>query len=91
MDKFTKNDKANEETTTLADMPVGSSGKILKIIPHSRGEKRFADIGIVPGTELAIQSRAPFGGLIRVKVMQTSITIHSLDAKNILLEKDCAL
>lgn len=91
MDKFTKNDKANEETTTLADMPVGSSGKILKIIPHSRGEKRFADIGLVPGTELAIQSRAPFGGLIRVKVMQTSITIHSLDAKNILLEKDCAL
>lgn len=91
MDKFTKNDKANEETTTLADMPVGSSGKILKIIPHSRGEKRFADIGIVPGATLAIQSRAPFGGLIRVKVMQTSITIHSLDAKNILLEKDCAL
>lgn len=91
MDKFTKNDKANEETTTLADMPVGSSGKILKIIPHSRGEKRFADVGLIPGTELAIQSRAPFGGLIRVKVMQTSITIHSLDAKNILLEKDCAL
>lgn len=91
MDKFTKNDKANEETTTLADMPVGSSGKILKIIPHSRGEKKFADIGLVPGIELAIQSRAPFGGLIRVKVMQTSITIHSLDAKNILLEKDCAL
>lgn len=91
MDKFTKNDKANEETTTLADMPVGTSGKILKIIPHSRGEKKFADVGLVPGTELAIQSRAPFGGLIRVKVMQTSITIHSLDAKNILLEKDCAL
>lgn len=91
MDKFTKNDKANEETTTLADMPVGSSGKILKIIPHSRGEKKFADVGLVPGATLAIQSRAPFGGLIRVKVMQTSITIHSLDAKNILLEKDCAL
>ena len=91
MDKFTKNDKANEETTTLADMPVGSSGKILKIIPHSRGEKKIADVGLIPGTELAIQSRAPFGGLIRVKVMQTSITIHSLDAKNILLEKDCAL
>ena len=91
MDKLTKNDKANEETTTLADMPVGSSGKILKILPPSRGEKKFADVGLIPGTELAIQSRAPFGGLIRVKVMQTSITIHSLDAKNILLEKDCAL
>ena len=91
MDKFTKNDKANEETTTLADMPVGSSGKILKIIPHSRGEKKFADVGLIPGTELTIQTSAPFDSLIRVKVMQTSITIHSLDAKNILLEKDCAL
>lgn len=90
MDKFTKNDKANEETTTLADMPVGSSGKILKIIPHSRGEKKFADVGLIPGTELAIQSRAPFGGLIRVKVMQTSITIHSLDAKNIILYRGSA-
>lgn len=59
MDNLTKNDKANEETTTLADMPVGSSGKILKIIPHSRGEKKFADVGLIPGTELAIQSRAP--------------------------------
>ena len=91
MDKLTKNGKASEETTTLADMPVGSSGKILKIIPHSRGEKKFADIGLVPGAALAMQAHAPFGGLIRIKVMQTSIAIHSLDAKNILLEKDCAL
>ena len=49
MDNLTKNDKANEETTTLADMPVGSSGKILKIIPHSRGEKKFADVGLISG------------------------------------------
>lgn len=91
MNKLTKSDKESEHSTTLADLPVGSCATILKIIPHSRGEKKFADVGLIPGTELAIQSRAPFGGLIRVKVMQTSITIHSLDAKNILLEKDCAL
>ena len=91
MNKLTKSDKESEHSTTLADLPVGSCATIFKIIPNFRGEKKFADIGLVPGTELAIQSRAPFGGLIRVKVMQTSITIHSLDAKNILLEKDCAL
>lgn len=91
MNKLTKSDKESEHSTTLADLPVGSCATIFKIIPNFRGEKKFADVGLVPGTELAIQSRAPFGGLIRVKVMQTSITIHSLDAKNILLEKDCAL
>ena len=47
----------------------------------------FSDVGIVPGTELVMQAHAPFGGLIRVKVMQTSIALHSSDAKNILLKK----
>lgn len=90
MDKFTKNDKANEETTTLADLPVGSCATIFKIIPNFRGEKKFADIGLVPGAALAMQAHAPFGGLIRIKVMQTSIAIHSLDAKNIILYRGSA-
>ena len=34
-----------------------------------------------------MQAHAPFGGLIRVKVMQTSMALHSSDAKNILLKK----
>ena len=84
-----------KELKSYADEAFGivetAANDIGSRLPGSEGEKKFADVGLIPGTELAIQSRAPFGGLIRVKVMQTSITIHSLDAKNILLEKDCAL
>lgn len=77
----------SERQLTLADLPVGATASVVKIIPNSRGEKKFSDVGIVPGTELVMQAHAPFGGLIRVKVMQTSIALHSSDAKNILLKK----
>lgn len=70
---------------TLADLPKGKSAKILRIVPKSRGEKKFADVGLVPGTELVLEERAPFGGLLRVKIMGTSMALHSSDAKNIIL------
>lgn len=88
MEKDTQSKNSeSERQLTLADLPVGATASVVKIIPNSRGEKKFSDVGIVPRTELVMQAHAPFGGLIRVKVMQTSIALHSSDAKNILLKK----
>lgn len=84
--KTTKSESSAQELT-LADLPVGAAATIVKIIPQSRGKKKFADVGLVPGTELIMEAHAPFGGLIRVKVMETSIALHSSDAKNILMKK----
>jgi len=72
---------------TLADLPVGSTATIVKIMPKLRGRKKFADIGLIPGSELLIESHAPFGGLIRVKVMETSMALHRDDAANIVIEE----
>lgn len=84
-----KNPKTiSTEKQTLADLPVGATATILKVIPNSRGEKKFADVGLVPGTELLMEARAPFGGLIRVRVMETSMALHSDDAKNIVMKGD---
>ena len=85
-DRQTEN-SLGEKPLTLADLPVGATATVVKIMPNSRGEKKFSDVGLVPGTELLMQAHAPFGGLIRVKVMQTSMALHSSDAKNILLKK----
>ena len=72
---------------SLAELPVGTKATIVGILPESRGRKKFADVGIVPGTELLIEAHAPFGGLIRVKVMETSMALHKDDAACIMLEK----
>jgi Fe2+ transport system protein FeoA len=76
------------EEVSLADLPVGATATIVKVIPESRGRKKFADVGLVPGTELLIEAHAPFGGLIRVKVMETSMALHKDDAANILMKKE---
>ncbi|MBR7155220.1 MAG: ferrous iron transport protein A [Lentisphaeria bacterium] len=72
---------------TLAELPIGTKATIVGISPKSRGRKKFADVGIVPGTELLIEAHAPFGGLIRVKVMETSMALHKDDAACIMIEK----
>ena len=78
--------KTEAKETTLADLPVGASATIIKVIP-ARGEKKLADVGLIPGSELIMQAKAPFGGLLRVKIMETSIALHKNDAKNFVIKK----
>lgn len=70
---------------TLADLPVGTTATIVSVEPQMRCRKKFADVGLVPGTELVMEAHAPFGGLIRVKVMETSLTLHRDEAKNVVM------
>ena len=78
---------ANKELT-LAELPVGTTATIVKVLPGTRGRKKFADVGLVAGTELLIEAHAPFGGLIRVKVMETSMALHRDDAANIVIQPE---
>ena len=81
------NCRSEEVKVSLAELPIGTKATIVGILPKSRGRKKLADVGIVPGTELLIEAHAPFGGLIRVKVMETSMALHKEDAACIMIEK----
>ena len=72
---------------TLAELPVGETGVVINMKPSLRGRKKFADVGIVPGTRLEMEAHAPFGGLLRIKVMESSLSIHRDDAANIIIRK----
>ena len=76
---------AGSAEKTLAELPVGTKATILKIMPQARGRKKFADVGIVPGTELLIEAHSPFGALIRVKVLESSMALHKSDAADIVM------
>ena len=80
------NDNGENRQLTLAELPVGTTATIVKVMPKMRGRKKFADVGLVPGSELVMEAHAPFGGLIRVKVMETSMALHKDDAANIVLQ-----
>lgn len=73
---------------TLAELPVGIPAIITRVLPDLRGRKKFADVGLVAGTQLMVEARAPFGGLIRVKFLDTSMALHRGDATGILLRRE---
>ena len=79
---------ADESEMTLADLPVGTKATIVKILPKARGRKKFTDIGLVAGSELLMEAHAPFGGLLRVKVMETSMALHRDDAAEIVIKEE---
>ena len=76
----------NPGESTLAELPVGRSAVIVSMKPGLRGKKKFADVGLVPGTLLEMEAHAPFGGLLRIKVMDSSLSIHRDDAANIVVQ-----
>lgn len=76
-----------EKELTLADLPVGSTATIVRILPKTRGRKKFADVGLVPGTELLMEAHAPFGGLLRVKIMEASMALHRDDVREVLIKE----
>ena len=71
----------------LTQLPVGTHATVVKILPQSRGRKKFADTGLVPGTDLLMEAHAPFGGLLRIKVMGASIAIDRSDAEYIIVKQ----
>ena len=80
-------DKKEGKEMTLAELPVGTTATIVKVMPKIRGRKKFADVGLVVGSELLMEAHAPLGGLIRVKVMETSMALHKDDAANFVIEQ----
>ena len=71
---------------SLSDLPIGARAEFAGFSSAMRGCKKFADIGFVQGAVLSVQSHAPLGGLLRIKLWDCSLALHQLDGKNILVK-----
>ncbi|MBR2357999.1 MAG: ferrous iron transport protein A [Lentisphaeria bacterium] len=71
---------------SLAEMPVGMNAVVVKLGESLRSRKKFADAGLIPGAQLAMEARAPFGSLLRVKVLDCSMALHKLEGSNIFVQ-----
>ena len=69
----------------LSELPEGEQAIVVKVSDNLRGKKRFAGLGLVPETLVKMEGHAPFGNLLRVKVMFSSLSLRSEDAANILV------
>jgi len=65
---------------TIRHMNAGEKGTIVKL--RSRGEmnRRLRDMGLVPGTEIVIQGRAPLYDPVNLKIRGANLTLRNDEA-----------
>lgn len=72
---------------TLDKLPVGSSGKILKVNGEGALRRRFLDMGLTPKTVVLVAKTAPLGDPIELRLRGYELSIRLEDARNIEIEK----
>ena len=72
--------ESDDDLISLDKLPVDKIGVVVRVAESLRGIKKFADMGLVPGTLVQFEGNAPFGDLIRIKIMGSCLSIRSSDA-----------
>ncbi|GAB4111076.1 MAG: metal-dependent transcriptional regulator [Roseiflexaceae bacterium] len=64
---------------SLSELPLNTAGKVARVAEQQADRLRYlADLGLIPGAELRVVTRAPFDGPISVMVGDL---VHSLDRR----------
>lgn len=67
-------------------MIPGESGKIISISRKLRSYKKFADLGIVKGTNIKLERIAPLGDPVEVRIKGYNLSFRKEEAVNITVE-----
>ena len=72
----------------LSHLALGQLGTVVRITPGLRSPKKFSDIGLVEGTQVVLEGYAPFGGLLRIRLLDCCMSLHRDEAVHILVRVD---
>lgn len=75
-------------TVLLRQMAVGQKGVIARVMAFGELGRRIRDMGIVPGTPLQIQGRAPLKDPVAVRIRSFTLTLRNNEADYIFVEVD---
>ncbi len=73
------------EKASLAQLVPGQTGIITEINSALRAAAKFAHIGMIAGTRVLLEAYAPFGGLMRVRLLDCSMALHFQEAQHIMV------
>ncbi|MBN2332148.1 MAG: metal-dependent transcriptional regulator [Deltaproteobacteria bacterium] len=72
---------------TLADLNPRESGKILAIRGSGPSNKRFMEMGLIPGSMVSVEKIAPLGDPIDVKIKGYHLSLRREEAAGIKIER----
>lgn len=70
----------------LHEVEIKSKVKVVQIEPESRIRRRIMDMGIVKGTEIVVEGKAPMGDPIEIQVRGYNLSLRKNEAKDIIVE-----
>ena len=71
---------------TLDKLPIGKHATVTKAGGDGQPRLRLLDMGIIPGTQVAVHKVAPLGDPIEIRIRGYELTLRIEDAKNIEVE-----
>ncbi len=73
------------DLTTLADLPIGSEAIVAQVVCPRAVARRLMEMGVLPGTKVAVVRVAPLGDPIEIEVRSYSLSIRRREAAGIVL------
>lgn len=74
------------EHRPLARVPVGSTAVVFRVSGTRTVVRRLMEMGLVPGTAVTVQRKAPLGDPVELRVRNYALSIRRADALGIEVE-----
>lgn len=72
--------------TTLRDVKIGKSAKVIKLYGEGALKRRIMDMGITKGVEIKVRKVAPLGDPLEITVRGYELSLRKADAEMIEVE-----
>jgi ferrous iron transport protein A len=76
----------NMKQIPLRNMSSGQKGVISKVKANGELGRRIRDMGLVPGTPIWVQGRAPLRDPVAIRVRDFTLTLRNNEADHILVD-----
>jgi ferrous iron transport protein A len=75
-----KRSREQGNVLTLAEVPIGTTVRVVSLPDHTPFGRRLMEVGLVPGCETSVTGRAPLQDPIQISVMGALLAIRKADA-----------
>lgn len=70
----------------LNEVEVNLKARVVQVETESKIRRRIMDMGIVKGTEIVVEGKAPMGDPIEVRLRGYNLSLRKSEARDILVE-----
>jgi len=76
---------SNENRETLCDLDIGQTGVVAQIVAEPMLKRRILEMGLVPGTEVRMERKAPLNDPISIYLRGYELSLRLEEARNVIL------